>query len=106
MIENESDQDFVVTGAAAEWNASSLGRIHRPPPNQKWVVATKDRLVIRWADDIHLVSTLRDLKGQYQGSFTDFVDFIFHCSVAGENKVFRKKIKVQVDAVNRRMTQV
>lgn len=106
LIKNESDQDFLIMGAAAEWNGSSLGRIHRPPSDQKWIVAAKGQLVIRWADDIHLVSIFCDLKSQYQGSFTDFVDFIFHCSVAGENKIFRKKIKVQVDAVNRRMTQV
>lgn len=105
LLENESDQEFAITGAAVESNGSSLGRIHRPPTNQQWVVAAKGRLVIRWADDIHLVSILRDIKGQYQGTFTDFLDFIFHCSIAGENKVFRRKIKVLVDPVNRRMTQ-
>jgi len=106
LVENESDQEFVITGTAAEWQGSSLGRINRPPPNQEWRVPAKGRQVIRWADDISLVSALRDLKGQYQGIFTDFVDFIFHCSIAGKNEIFRKRIKVQMDAVNRRLTQV
>lgn len=106
LTENESDQQFSITGAAAELNTSSLGRIHRPAGNQPWVVPARGRLVIRWADDIRLVSRLCELKGQYQGSFTDFMDFIFHCTVDGKHATFRKKIKVQVDAPNRRLTQV
>lgn len=105
LVESHSDQAFEIVGAAVECNGSQLGRINRPPPSQTWLLTPQAKLTIRWADDIHPVRALLDVKGQYQKPFAEFVEFIFHCTVDGEHKVFRKKIKVQVDAVNRSMTQ-
>jgi predicted nucleotide-binding protein len=104
-VESHADQEFSIQGVAAECNNSPLGKINRPPAGETWVVPTKGRVSIRWANDIHPVRALLDVKGIYQGSFPEFIDFTFQCIVEGEHKSFRKRMKVQVDALNRSITQ-
>ncbi len=83
-----------------EWNGSSLGNINRPQSGMSWSVAAEGRVVIQWPAKASPVFELIKLKGQYQVVFSEFVDFVFL------PQKFRKKIKVQVDPVNRHWMQL
>jgi hypothetical protein len=105
LVESHADQAFKILGVAAQFNGFQLGRINIPVAGETWDIPPKGRLQIRWANDIYPVRALLDAKGQYQGSFSAFIDFIFQCNVEGEHKTFHKRIKVQVDAMNRSLVQ-
>jgi pyrimidine deaminase RibD-like protein len=105
FVQNRSDQEFEVQGVTVQWNGSDLGNMNRPAAGEKWAVSPDRGCVIRWSNDIRPVQVLLDLTKVYRGHTDEFIEFVFQCSVAGKHETLRKKIKVTVDALNRRMTQ-
>jgi pyrimidine deaminase RibD-like protein len=105
FVQNRSDQEFEVQGVTVHWNGSELGDMNRPVAGERWVVTPERGCVIRWSNNIRPVQALLDLTKVYRGHTDEFIEFVFQCSVAAKHKTLRKKIKVTVDALNRRMTQ-
>ncbi len=105
FVQNHSDQEFEVQGVTVAWNDSELGIMNRPAAGGKWVVSPDRGCVIRWSNEIRPVQALLDLTKVYRGHTEEFIEFVFQCNVEGKHKTFRKRVKVTVDALNRRMTQ-
>ncbi len=106
LITNHADEEFLILGVSVEWNGTALGKIHCPLTGTVWRAPAKQRFEIQWPGDAGIVGQFVKLKGQYRGWFQEFIDFIFQCTVRGKPLVFRKRVKVQANPVNRHLTQL
>ncbi len=99
VVNNNADQEFVVIGVLAEHEGSALGKINRAAKG--WLVPARGRVVISWLPDINVSGELVRLVGEYKQQYAASIDFVFHCRVAGSQKQFRKRVRVQVDPMNK-----
>jgi diguanylate cyclase (GGDEF)-like protein len=99
VLTNNADQQFVINGVIAQHDGSALGRINST--EKGWVVPSRGCVVISWPPTVNVSGELVRLVGQYKQQYSAYIDFVFHCRVAGLHKEFRKRIRVQVDPINK-----
>jgi len=100
LVSNSADEEFVVVGVAAEHDGTALGAINRPSEGTIWHVPAKGRLQIPWPANTSVIGSLVSIVGKFQGQCDTFIDFVFHCSLRGKHREFRKRVRVQVDTMN------
>jgi diguanylate cyclase (GGDEF)-like protein len=101
ILTNNADQPFVINGVIAQHDGSALGKINRP--EKGWVVPARGCLVVSWPPNNNVSGELVRLVGQYKQQYSADIDFVFHCRVASVYKEFRKRIRVQVDPINKHL---
>ena len=105
VVTNNADEPVRVNGVLPHFNETPLGTINRPTDGKMWMAEPHGRIRIPWPQQANITTELVTLRGQWEGSFIAFVDFVFQCVVNRQAKEFKKRIRVQVDAVNRSAVQ-
>jgi len=107
MLTNNSDEEFEVAGAIAQWQGASLGTVARPAPGSTWRVLPRGRSVmVRWPDSNSAIATLMSMHGVYDHDYKTPIDLIFDCVLDDDRREFKKRVIVQVDPTNYRAIQL
>ena len=107
LVTNNSDEAFEIAGASVAWEGSSLSTIARPLPGSRWTAGPRGQsALVRWPDQSLVMENLVSMNGLYDQEYVVPIDFTFDCVLDDERREIKKRIRVQVDPVNRRAVPV